>query len=433
VKHWFISTLFLILSTQLLAEQPEEYNVEKILKIEINSSINPATLNYVNSAFAKAHHESFDAILMMLNTPGGLVSTTKEILTAIGKSEKPVIVWIGPDGASATSAGAIIASGAHLLLMSNGTNIGAATPVELGGDIKEKDLRSKAINDLIALVEGLSHARGRNSNAFKSMVKEANSFSDQQALDKKIIDGMANNYSDLQKILQQKEIHLLGKSLVLKSQNPTIQEFSMDMGQKFLDVLASPQLTYIFMILGFALLYFELQAPGGFIAGSIGAIFLVLAGIGFQVLPLNWGAASLILLAFILFLLEIWITSYGLLAIAGLASLISGSLFLFRTDQAYLDIGIGVIISISTAIAAFLIFLGYFLFRDHKNKQKVHYDLIDQTGVVIEVLPDKWHGQFQYNLKIHGEIWKAVSPNSFSAGQEVTVKGHKKDDLLLEI
>ncbi|MFI5390437.1 MAG: nodulation protein NfeD, partial [Bacteriovoracales bacterium] len=156
-----VRILFLLLLSLNSFAQYQDYPVRKILKVEINSSINPATYSYLKEAYDKAFREDYEILLIKLNTPGGLVSTTKDILTLIGGSEVTTIVWITPEGASATSAGAIIASGAHILLMANGTNIGSATPIELTGEIKETDQRKKAINSLVGLVQSLAESRGR--------------------------------------------------------------------------------------------------------------------------------------------------------------------------------------------------------------------------------------------------------------------------------
>ncbi|MBI2520263.1 MAG: nodulation protein NfeD [Bdellovibrio sp.] len=420
----------------LLSSEGERIlEIKRILELEINSSINPATLNYLDNAFKVAHNDSHELILIKINTPGGLISTTKDILTLIGRSELPIVIWVTPEGASATSAGAIIASGAHLLFMSDGTNIGAATPVELGKDLDSKDLRSKAVNDLVALVEGLATARHRNSQLFAKMVSEASSFPASEAKKNGLIDGITNSIKELCLALNKRSIEIQGKKFILEATDPVITKYEMDFGQKLLNILANPQLAYILFILGMALLYFEMQAPGGFLAGSIGAIFLLFAAIGFQVLPVNWGGMGLILLSFILFLLEIWITSYGLLSIAGLAALITGSLFLFRTDNAYIQLGTGVILSIALAIGSFLALMGYFLFRDWKKNKKhiAHFnDLRGAEGVILEVRDKTTEGLFCYSLKANGEIWNGLSQNPHKVGDKVKIISQRADDLFVE-
>lgn len=455
----FLSFNFIYASEKSETE-PSEIAVNKLLKMEIGSSINPATLNYLDSGFQKANSttEDYDGILIIMNTPGGLVSTTKKILNLIGKSRVPVIIWIAPEGSSATSAGAIISSGAHLLYMSEGTNIGAATPVQLGKDIDGKkfkdprekdgnkeaeedkktveeaqsDLRQKAINDLVALVTSLAKSRGRNVDGFAEMISKASSFDAQSALKKNLIDGIVNKETDIKDVIDGKIVHIQGTDYKINtSAGFVIEFFEMDLGQSLLNVFADPSLAYILFLIGAALIYFELQAPGGFIAGSIGVVFIVMAGIGFQVLPLNFGGLGLILLSFVLFILEVYITSYGILSIAGLASLVTGSLFLFRTNDSYLELSTGLIFSATGAIALFLGIVAYMFIRDNKYVGKEKFNEFEgKMGRVTSVLSDS---QKLYQIKIGGEFWKARSEQELEIGQEVTVTGQNKEEMYLII
>lgn len=414
--------------------------IERALMLQLNSSINPATLNYISSGFKKAHQEDIDLLLIKLNTPGGLVSTTKDILTHFGESDIPVVVWIAPQGASATSAGAIIASGAHLLYMAQGTNIGAATPVGLGGggDASQNDLKDKAVNDLVALVQALSETHGRNGMFFGKMVKEAASFSAQDAQKKNLINGLANTQKDLWAALSSQTLLLKGQRYQLSISKSTprghsvhVTFFEMDLGQKLLDIFANPNLTYLLLLLGAALLYLELQAPGGFLAGSIGVVLLILAGIGLQVLPLNFGALSLIGLSFILFVLEAYITSYGLLSLAGLASLIFGSLFLYRTDDVYLQLSTTTILSASLAIVLYLSMVVALIVRDRRKrggKRRRFNSLVGRRGVIVEVYENQ-----QYLVKVSGELWQATSTSTFRVGGECLVEGENLDQMKLSL
>ncbi len=403
----------------LVQAQDHELVINKILKLQIDSSINPATFNYLESGFKKAHEISADALLITMNTPGGLVSTTKKILNLFGDSKIPVIVWVKPEGSSATSAGAIIASGSHALFMSEGTNIGAATPVTMGKDIdKQSDLRAKAVNDLVALVKSLSEARGRNAKAYGKMVSEAASYDSATALKEKLIDGIANTDKELFEKLDSKTIHILGKDLTLKLNNPVFVDFAMDLGQSLLNTFANPNLAYILFLIGAALIYLELQAPGGFIAGGLGVVSLILAGIGFQVLPLNIGALGLIVVSFILFVMEIYITSYGILSIAGLGALISGSLFLYRSENGYIELSSTVIFSAVGAIVLFLGMIAYIFIKERDNIGKEKFN--DMSGKRAKVLSQD--GDI-FQVKVGGEIWKAQSSKALEIGSEVEILG----------
>ncbi|MBL6989827.1 MAG: nodulation protein NfeD [Bacteriovoracaceae bacterium] len=410
----------------------KNYEINSILQMTINSSINPATLNYLSSGYKQAKVDGANLVLIKMNTPGGLVSTTKSILTLFGSSDMPTVVWVTPEGASATSAGAIIASGAHLLFMSEGTNIGAATPIELSGDIKQVDMKNKAINDLVALVQSLSEARGRNGALFGQMVEKASSFKAKEAKKKNLIDGIVDNKADLLDKINNKKVTVKGTTLKLILKSKQIIEFSMDLGQRLLNIFANPSMAYVLLLIGAALIYLELQAPGGFIAGSIGTICLILAGIGFQVLPLNFGAFGLIILSFVMFILEIYITSFGIISLAGIAALIFGSLFLFRTDNAYISLSNSVIFSSVSAIALFLAFVTFFLVRNIMNKKHVQFfSLVGKQGIVVCEVDSHQAGLYRYQVKISGEIWNARSTNKYSVDDMVTVKEHDVKDLML--
>jgi membrane-bound serine protease (ClpP class) len=413
----------------------ETYPISKILRLKIQSSINPATMSYLKTGFKKAQEENFNLILIEMNTPGGLVTTTKEILTLIGESEIPSAVWIRPEGASATSAGAIIASGAHLLFMSEGTNIGAATPIQMSGDIdKKSDARKKAINDLVALVQSLSEARNRNAVLFGEMIEKAASFKAQEAKEKNLINDIVNTDKELfLAISAAKGVKIKGQEKALTLTSPVIIDFEMDLGQKLLNIFANPSTAYILFLIGAALLYLEFQAPGGFVAGAVGALCLLMAGIGFQVLPLNFGALGLMVLSFALFMMEIYITSYGILSLAGLASLVAGSLFLFRTDDAYLSLSHSLIFSVVLAIVSFIAIVVYLMVKERKNIGKEKFnDTEGEKGVVIKFLKKQEEG-FLYQIKVHGEVWSALSEEELAVGAQIQTSEKRDDSMILRI
>ena len=493
--YFFVLWTFLLsISFSSLADRTEtsvnELVLDKVLEISIDSTINPATFHYVESASIKASEIGAKMILVKLNTPGGLLTTTKSIITAIGKSPIPYAVWITPEGASATSAGAIISAAAHFIFMSPGSNIGAATPVTItGGDNEDEDshkklteqndqkqktnektsiesnqikkmreiqnfkfgsnkekMSHKAINDLTALVRSLGELRGRNTEPFEKMIREASSYSYKEAKEKEMIDGIVNNYDELFKLMNGKNIQIKGKSYIINSEaRPLITFHEMDLGQKILDIFANPSLAYILFLLGAALIYFELQAPGGFIAGALGTMSLILAGIAFQVLPINFGSLGLIIFAFILFLLEVYIVSYGILTLLGLASLIFGSLFLFRSKAGNIDFHQGIIFSVVAAVAVFVIFIGFFLVNTLKKQAKKekrikddHHHLVGKRGRIVSKLIETQENYpenncYVYQVKISGEIWGAISDVLLEQNEEVVIKGLNIEKLKLLI
>jgi membrane-bound serine protease (ClpP class) len=424
--NWLLLFGILILNG-LSNIQAKEIIIDRIQVLSINSSINPATEDYIKSEYKK--FTTNDLVVIKLNTPGGLVSVTKEIITTIGNSDALTAVWVTPEGASATSAGAIISSASHFLFMSPGTNIGAATPIGMGSDIEQKDARSKAINDLVALVKSLSQARSRNSAPFEKMISEAQSFTDSEAMSARIVDAKASVLNEIVQFIQDRSITIKGESVLVKlNPNYTLIEKPMTTGQMILNILANPSTAYILFLIGAALIYFELQSPGGFIAGAIGTLFLILAGIAFQVLPLNVGSLGLILLAFVLFVLEIYITSYGLLSLAGLISLIFGSLFLFKTDNSYMQVNLQIIFSTLTAVLSILGGIGYMLWRDRKKDFHQPFELIGHEGEVISVLPNNL-----YQVKVFGEIWSAHCNEPLQMHDQVKVIEKNSDKLQIQV
>ena len=208
----------------------------------------------------------------------------------------------------------------------------------------------------------------------------------------------------------------------------------MDLGQKLLNIFANPNLAYLFFIVGAALIYLELQAPGGMIAGSIGAIFLVLAGISFQVLPLNFGALALIALSFLLFILEIYITSFGILSLGGLASLFFGSSFLFRTSDSYLNVATHLIYSTMGSVIIFMAIITYFIVKDLKNRDKEdYYTLVGETGEISGVQETSDKNEFEYEVKVNGERWKALSNKKYELGQKIKIQKQDIEHMKLYI
>lgn len=422
--------LFVLSLRVIAAPTPRPFIVETMVVLEIDASINPATARYLLRHLNEARPG--DLVVVKLNTPGGLVSTTKDIITSMGKSPVPVIIWVTPPGASATSAGAIIAAGAHGLFMDQGTNIGAATPVGLGSDIPESDGRAKAINDLRALVESLSELRGRNAKGFSEMIATSASFTSQDALKKKIIDGEASSLEALRSKLAGARVSLNGEARQLEfAQALSVVERPMDLGMSLLNVFAHPTTAYVLFVLGVALLYFEFQAPGGFLAGSVGVVLLILAAIAFQVLPLNFGAIALLVAGVFLLVLEVFITSYGLLTLAGLGCLFAGSLFLFDTPDAWMSVQYTTIFSTLGGVVAFVGFIAYYLAR-HRSAKVRFFEHLGESATVVNAIAAEGT-QTIYQVKTRGEIWRARGPAGLAQGAHVKIVQEDPQDLTLTI
>lgn len=410
-----------------LSSPAEDFPVRRVKVLSVSSAITPATLDYLKQAFKSSPEDS--AYLIELNTPGGLVSTTKEIITLIGESPSPVIVWITPEGASASSAGAIIASAAHAIFMSPGTNMGAATPIGLGGDIKEDDGRKKALNDLSAMVRALSEERSRNPVPYEEMIRDAKSFTDKEAFRLKLIDGISSSREDLLSELNGKSIRIKGKELTLSLSAPDIREIAPNLGQRILSVLANPELAYLLFLLGIALIYFEFQAPGGFVAGTIGFTLLILAAMAFQVLPLHWGSLGFIILGVALLIMEIFITSYGLLSLAGLTIFVLGSLFLFKGDEGFISIEYPVLYSTLAGVTVAVGLIVWYLYREtKKSRPEENFFLpVGTRGIIMK------SSGTSGMIKVRGELWRYQATEEFAPGDSAEVISVDTTDLKVRI
>lgn len=406
----------------------EVYRIQDVHVLTVKSAITPATYDYLQGQITQRSAQQLTVI--RLNTPGGLVSTTKDIISLFSRGNHPVAVWVTPEGASAASAGSIIASGAHFIFMAPGTNMGAATPVGLGEDIKESDGRRKALNDLTAMVRALSEVRGRPAAPFEQMISQAKSFTDKEALKLGIIDGVVSDLHALLRGLNGKTWSADGKSRSLVvSQSVRIKEIDPSFGQSVLEVLTNPSTAYFLFLLGAALLYFELQAPGGYVAGSIGAVLLVLAAVAFQVLPFDWGALGLILVGVVCLVLELYVTSYGLLGLAGVGAFALGSLFLFQGDEGFISVQYPVLLSMLLGVLAPMAFLVWYMLKDVRKKKAPENFFVPLSAVGTVMGKRGSH----YQVKVRGEIWNATGDQDFTAGDEVTVVDADDKQLTLKI
>lgn len=418
--------VFVVLPLRAVATAALE--IKELGFLSVNSAITPATFDYLKYNFEKIPEDTL--IILKLNTPGGLVSTTKDIITMAARKKRPMVVWITPEGASATSAGAIIASAAHFIFMSPGTNLGAATPVGLGDDIKESDGRKKAMNDLKALVRSLNISRGRPSEPFEKMITDAESYSSREALQLGIIDGVISNQEELLSILNGKTIKIEGVETKLVVKSPLSKIYEPTAGQKILEVIANPSTAYILFLIAIALIYFELQAPGGYIAGTVGVCLLILSGIAFQVLPLDWGAMGLIVTGIFLLVLEIYVVSYGLLALAGVVAFVMGSLFLFHGEAGFISVQYNVIISALTGVFTASGLIVWYLLKE-KKKLKSPNDFFLPIGAKGSVL--RKINEYEYQVKVRGEIWNAHSTSSLMIDDQVVVTEVDSSKLTLKI
>ncbi|MBI4547383.1 MAG: nodulation protein NfeD [Ignavibacteriae bacterium] len=387
--------------------------------ITIDGAINPASADYIHEEIQHAIAEQAECLIIQLNTPGGLLKSTRVIVSDLLNSPIPIIVYVSPSGAQAASAGLFVTLAAHVAVMAPGTNIGAAHPVTIG-EQKDSIMIEKATNDAAAFIRTISEKRKRNIKWAEDAVRKSYSITETEALRDTVIDKIAANIPELLEHLDGKTIHTASGKKTLQTKNATITMAEKSFQQKLLDVLSDPNIAYIFMILGIYGLLFELYNPGSILPGIVGFICLVLAFYSLHTLPINYAGLALIMFAIILFLLEIKIVSHGLLTIGGVISLALGSIMLIKTDSILDVVAISweVIFSVIIFSVIFFVFALSMGIRAQRRKPTTGSQGI--IGEIGETLSDlKPDGQ----IKVHGEIWLATSlDGTLKKGTKVKVE-----------
>ncbi len=373
--------------------------------IKINSAITPSSSSQIERAIKWAKEINAEALIIQLNTPGGLLESTREIVQNILNSEVPIVVYVAPSGARAGSAGVFITLSAHIAAMAPGTNIGAAHPVGLQGNI-DSTMNEKILNDATAFIRSIAEQRNRNVQWAEKAVRESISSTEKEALENKVIDFVAPDLDSLLKCMDSFEVSTIKGKISLNTKNGKIIEYQQTLRDKFLDLITNPNIAYILLLIGIYGILFELYNPGSILPGVVGVLCLILAGYSLQMLPINYAGLTLIVLAIILFLLEIKITSYGLLTIGGLISLFIGSLMLIDAPGEFMKISLTLIITaviVTFVFFTFVITLG--IKAQFRRKSLGYESLLGAKGRVIEdIYPDK-----KGKIIVKGEIWNAIS------------------------
>ena len=402
---------------------------QKVISINVNESINPSSAEYIQQGIEKAEKENAECLIINLNTPGGLLTSTREIVTNIMQSKVPVIVYISPSGAHAGSAGTFITLASNIAAMAPGTNIGAAHPVTLEGKT-DAVMNEKVTNDASAFIRTIAEKRGRNIQWADDAVRNSVSITEQEALEKNVINIVAVNEKDLLKQVDGKQVQMGTATKILHTANATVENLEMGFFQKVLSRLSDPNIAYIIMMLGFFGLLFELFNPGAIFPGIVGVICLILAFYSMSSMPVNYAGLALIVFGIILYLLEIKIVSHGILAIGGTVSVLLGSLFLFRASPVdnFVSLSHTVIFSVTTTTALFFLFLITMGLRAQRAKPVSGANaLIGQTAVTIGTLDPS--GQ----VSVVGEIWRAISlSGAIGPKENVIIKEMKELTLYVE-
>jgi len=391
--------------------------------IELEGTINPGTAQFVIKGLKRAEVSEYRLVIIRLDTPGGLDSSMRSIVKAILNSSVPVVVYVAPRGARAASAGVMITVAAHIAAMAPQTNIGAAHPVSADGKEINKTMSEKVVNDMVAYVRSIAKDRGRNQEWVEKAIRESVSITADVAVKKKVVDLVARDIGDLLALLDGREIALNKGKITLETKGLKLVYVTPGWRDRVLNTISNPNIAYILMMIGMAGLYFELSHPGAILPGVIGAISLILAFFAFQTLPVNYAGLLLIALAIIFFIAEIKVSSYGLLSVAGLISLILGSVMLFENIRVSLNLMMPTIV----LIGGFFIVIAFLAFRAYKGKPTSGMEgLIGETGVVEEKIDPVGL------IFAHGEYWKATSTEVVEQGEKVRIIGSKGLELIVE-
>lgn len=424
------------------AEEPSAVPALTIPVLTINDAIiNPVASEYIVSAIDAAEGVNAPAIVIELDTPGGLLSSTRTIVKRIMNSKVPVIVYVAPSGSRAGSAGVFITLAAHVAAMAPSTNIGAAHPVEFGeSPRRDKDslrdllesfkkekgkdapkeeplpMEEKILNDTLAWVATIAKERGRNVDWAVRAVKESASSREDEALREGVIDIVAKDLEELVAKADGRKAHLApGEETTLHLKGAVLKKQEMSVRQRILNVLINPNIAYILMILGFYGLLFEVTHPGGWFPGVAGLICLILAFYAFQTLPTNYAGVALIALAIGLFIAEVKVTSYGLLTLAGLVCMSLGSLLLIDSAADFMQLSLKVIVPVVLSTAAVFFFLVSLAVKAQRRPKAVGLEaLVGAVGEVSVPLP-------RGKILVEGEIWDAVSDEPVEKGEKVRV------------
>jgi membrane-bound serine protease (ClpP class) len=398
----------------ILADLPA--NAGEMVVASYEGVINPVAAEYIHDALASAHSSDAQALILKLDTPGGLDTSMRLIVKDITSSPLPVIVFVAPSGGRAASAGVFITLAAHVAVMAPGTNIGAAHPVAMGGGEMDKTMKEKVENDSVAYIKSIAEQRGRNVAWAEDAVRKSLSVTEQEALKLKIVDFVAEDLSALLKLLNGKTITLSNGPITLSTEATTLREFPMGLRLELLKALSDPNIAYLLMTIGTIGILAELYNPGAILPGVVGAISLILAFYSLQSLPINYAGVLLLILGIVFFILEATVTSYGLLAIGGVASMIFGSLMLIKSDAEFFQISWAVIVPVIVATAAvslFIVGMGFHALR--RSPQTGSDGMIGAIGIAKTALrPDG-------KLAIHGELWDAVSDAPAEPGTSAKV------------
>lgn len=433
-----LSTLLLMALVFSEAVSKEDDARGPILLLSIDGAIGPSTDDYLQRAIEHAQQQGAQLIILQMDTPGGLDTSMRRMIKNIIASSVPVVAYVSPSGARAASAGTYILYASHIAAMAPGTNLGAATPVQIGGvspgrpgekdgekdtpggeeaaPLNEQALRNKAVNDAVAYIRGLAQMRGRNQQWAEKAVRQAVSIPAQEALDLNVIDLVAQDMNDLLVQLNGRIVLFQGQKITLNTTGATLQPHEPDWRNRLLDVITNPNVAYILMLIGIYGLIFEFSNPGSILPGTVGGICLLLALYAFQLLPISYAGMALILLGIALMIGEAYQPSFGVLGIGGVVAFVIGSVILIDTDVPGYGIDLSVIATFAlTSALMFIIVIGMAMRARRKPVVSGMDELIGKIAIVEENFDYRGH------VRVHSERWNAESLQPLLKNQRVRV------------
>jgi membrane-bound serine protease (ClpP class) len=416
-RFWFVVLASLFLAVPCSAD---------VLRIVVNDLIQPVTAEYIGRALELAAANHDQAVLIEINTPGGLVDSTREIIEKIVASPVPVIIYVTPSGSRAASAGFFILECADVAAMAPGTNTGAAHPVILGEKMDDV-MKQKMENDAAALMRSVVAKRGRNVELAESAVRESKSFTDQEALDKKLIEYIAPSAQDLFRQLAGKSFKRFnGTTVTLSLADQPVRDYRMTLKQRILSYLMDPNVAFILLAIGALALYAEFNHPGAVIPGTVGVVFILLAAFALNLLPVRFAAIAMIIGAFALFAAEAKFASHGVLTTGGIVLLTMGGLFLVDAPIPEMRVRLVTALAVSIPLGLITAFLMSIAVRARRNKIVTgKQGLIGEIGIAQTTLAPAG------KVFVHGELWDAVSAVPVPAGERIVVR--QVDGLTLRV
>jgi membrane-bound serine protease (ClpP class) len=399
----------------------------EVLKIVINDTIQPITEEYIGRAVAAAEHNHDQALLIELNTPGGMLDSTRGIIHSILTSSVPVIIYVAPTGTRAASAGFFILESADVAAMAPGTNTGAAHPVLMGGAKMDDVMKQKIENDAAAFMRSYVSKRGRNVDVAESTVRQSKSFTDQEALQQNLVDYIAPNEQDLFKQISAKPLKRFdGQLTTLKIANDSVLVYDMTLKEHILDYMMDPNVAFILLAIGALALYVEFNHPGAVLPGVVGLIFVLLSVFALNLLPVRFAAIALILVSFVLFALEAKFAAHGTLAIGGIVTMTLGGLLLIDAPIPQMRVHVLTALAVSIPLGLITVFLMSIALKASANKVVTgEQGLIGEIGMAQTALSPSG------KVFVRGEIWDATASSSVASGQTVVIRS--VDGLLLHV